>query len=67
MSEAYRVHGYAAGRLPTKPAQRSGQVTTIKVDRALWAAALRAADGNPRRLKIISSTEVIITNGGSAA
>lgn len=44
------------------PDNKNGSVTSSQVDPQVWAAALKAADGDKSRLKIVSETEVIILN-----
>lgn len=36
-------------------------VETIKVNSSVWAAALKIADGNPRRIEIISHNKVKVS------
>ena len=60
----FQLSRYALGkrkRQPRKPPPPP--VGHIRVHRAVWDAALRAAGGNPRRIEIVSETEVRITNG----
>ena len=62
MSESMRVHKLAAGKLPRRPAKpQSGPVETLTVHRGVWATALRLADGNTSRIKIVSSRRVEIS------
>ena len=57
------------GAVPVKkstrksPGSRSGGVTSTQVDPQVWATALKAADGDKSRLRIVSKTEVVILNG----
>jgi len=60
----FEVHAYAAARRPERQRRRSGPVTVMRVNPALWEAALRAAEGDARRLMIVSATTVIVTNNG---
>jgi hypothetical protein len=62
MSGSYRLHRDAALRTGRRRAPTPGPVTTITVDRDLWAVALRAAGGDARRIEIKSATSVIIWN-----
>ena len=39
---------------------RNGPVETIVVDRRVWQTALRIAEGDPRRIRIVSRTRVEI-------
>jgi hypothetical protein len=65
MSDAFEVHSYAAARNATlSNARRSGPVSVTRVSAELLAAALVAADGDYRRIQILSATEVLITNQG---
>lgn len=41
-------------------------VTVTRVSDALWTAALAQAGGDPRRLRVISATEVIVVNAEPA-
>lgn len=41
---------------------RSGPVETIIVDRRVWAAALKIANGDPKRIRIVSRTRVEVTD-----
>lgn len=64
MSDAFAVHTYAAAKRRPRGPQRNGQVITQTVNRAVLSAALRIADGDASCLRIVSPTEVIVTNRG---
>jgi hypothetical protein len=59
MTDAFAIHAFAAARTARKRAKRSGQVSF-----ALLEHALRIARGDASRLRIVSPTEVIVTNRG---
>ena len=44
---------------------RSSQPTTITVDPAVWATALKLADGDALRIEVLSATDVVVRNGRS--
>ncbi len=57
------VHELAAARRqrPTRP--RSGPIRTVEVNAAAWEVAMLLSGRDPRRIGILSETEIIITNG----
>jgi hypothetical protein len=63
------VHRNAAMRKRARPASesRSSDVETIRVRRDVWAAALKAAQGDPRKIRIISERRVEIIGLGATA
>lgn len=61
-ADAFRVTQLAAARKPRRQARRNGEVTSIKPDPRVWKQALRLADGDVRRLKVVSPTEVVVLN-----
>lgn len=64
MSDSFRVHTYAAGKRKRRTAQhRSSRVTTFAVDARVWATALELANGDVRRIQILSDKEVRVANG----
>jgi hypothetical protein len=61
MQSAFKLHTNAAMKAPRiAAAPRPGAVETIQVRRDVWQEAQRQADGDPRRLQIISSRKVRI-------
>lgn len=40
----------------------SSRCVTIKVDPRVWAVARKLSEGNPRRIEVVSATEVIVHN-----
>jgi hypothetical protein len=59
----FRVHGRAVVRLRPRVHDRTRQpVTSVKPNPQAWALALRLADNDPRRLRVISETEIIVAN-----
>lgn len=38
----------------------------VKVHPEVWKTALRLAEGDPRRIKVMSAVEVLVTNGHPA-
>lgn len=62
----FQLARYAAAKRPARRKPRKAPeapVGHVKVNREVWGAALKAAGGDPRRIEIISATEVRITNG----
>ena len=60
MTEAYRVHGYAAARTRTGRRVKPSPVVTLTVDRRVWREALRVAEGDVSRITIVSATRVVV-------
>ena len=59
------VHRNAAVKSRGRPqdsANRNGPVKISLVTRAAWTSALRLADGDASRLKIVNATTVIVVN-----
>jgi hypothetical protein len=55
------IHRNAAAKTPKrKPRQLNGPVESIVVDRRVWKEALRLAEGNPRRLRIVDEKTVVV-------
>ncbi len=62
---ALSVHQMAAARRVPRPGRRlAGPVATVRVGRAVWTAAVKAAGGNARRLRITDERTVIVVNAG---
>lgn len=70
LSKSYRVHACGAVRTPRQrpPRMRDAAqpVTTTRVNRGIWEVALKAAKGDPRRIRIISDTKVEIDTTGAS-
>ena len=62
MTERFRTHGRAALRMRGQPLQRNGRVTAARVEPLCWAVALYLARGDKRRLRVLSSREVLVLN-----
>lgn len=63
MTEAYRVHTYAAARRPRPRLRRNpAPVDVQRVPEGLWRDALALAGGDVRRLVVKSATEVLVVN-----
>jgi hypothetical protein len=45
-----------------RPSGTNGPVTVVRPDPEAWTAALRLAGGEARRLRVVSTTEVIVKN-----
>jgi hypothetical protein len=59
----FRVHRNAAVHHRPRVSDSTRQpVTSVKPNPQAWALALRLADNDPRRLRIISETEIIVEN-----
>jgi hypothetical protein len=59
----FRVRRNAAVRHRPRVSDRTRQlVTSVKPDPEAWELALRLADNDPRRLRVISETEIIVVN-----
>jgi hypothetical protein len=65
VSESFRLAESAAvARRKTGRASRNGLVTSIRVDRRVWRAALDLAGGDAARLVVESATSVTVLNRG---
>ncbi len=64
MTDSFHLHAYAAAKRRKRQRSRSGPVIVVTVHREVWETALQAANGDVRRIRIISSTEVIVANHG---
>ena len=62
MTGSFSLHRDAALRTGRHRPPKPGPVKIIRVNRALWAAALKAAGGDPRRIRIESATVVVVEN-----
>ena len=66
MTEQFRVHGRAPARTtpraPHRGSQRNGPLMTTRVHPDAHALALILAQGDPARLRILSTTQVLILN-----
>jgi hypothetical protein len=64
VSEAFRIHGRGRRTYARKQARglRSGPVTTATLHPLARKCALFLADGDRRRFRIISATEVLVVN-----
>lgn len=58
----FEIHRDAAARATRTARKGNGPVTVITVHRAVWEAALEAANGDAGRIEIISATEVVVRN-----
>jgi len=61
MSE-FQVHSLAMARVPRDVMQRNSKVATLTVEKTVLAEAIRAANGDPGRLEIISPNEIVVWN-----
>lgn len=66
MTDAFYVHGLAAMKQQRRKPRRAEPVTVIKVLPIIWEHAMQAANGDGTRIKIISATEVLVTNRSRA-
>lgn len=57
----FQVHTYAAGKVKFVRRKRAGKVELVKVDSRVLATAMKCADGDARRLTIVSATCVEVT------
>jgi hypothetical protein len=63
VTAAYRLHRTAALRASqARKPPRSAHVTTVRVAAVVMAEALRLAEGDPRRLRIIDASTVLVSN-----
>jgi hypothetical protein len=62
MTEGFRLHRSAAIRHRPRVNQLPAPVITIQVDIDCWRTALGLADNDPRRLRVISETEIVVLN-----
>jgi hypothetical protein len=62
MSGAWQLHRNAALRTGRSRPPKPEPVTTIRVNGAVMAAALRLAGGDARRIEIRSETAVVVRN-----
>jgi hypothetical protein len=62
MTEAYRLHGYAAARGRSSRRPKPAPVTTVRVSPVVMTEALRLAEGDAARLSILSATTVLVRN-----
>lgn len=60
--ETFRLHGRAAMSTRGRGPQRNGRVVTVRVHPGALMTTLRLAKGNPARLHVISSSEIIVEN-----
>jgi hypothetical protein len=58
----FRLTAYAAARAPERPRRRGNPVSVIRVLPAVWEHALRLADGDAGRIRIISASAVLVVN-----
>jgi hypothetical protein len=65
MSEAFRLHSYAAAWRQASGPPKNGPVTRTSVSPAAWTTALFLAQGDRRRLRVQSATEVLVINRSS--
>lgn len=62
MTADFRLHGNAAMRARTPRRRPKGKVITDQVNEVAYATALDLADGDKRRIHIISVTEILVVN-----
>jgi hypothetical protein len=67
MTADFRLHEYAAAKRRPRGAQRNGPVTVVRVWPEAMRVALRLADGDRSRLRVLSATEVLVCNGPRTA
>jgi hypothetical protein len=56
------VHRDAVAKLPRRTGSRSGPVRAERVDPRVWQTALRLADGDRSRIRVISPRKVEVIN-----
>ena len=61
---SFRTHGSASfeDQAPAGTRRRVAEVTTVTVNLEVWALALDLADGDNRRLEVVSETTVRVHN-----
>jgi hypothetical protein len=62
VTEHFRLHIYAAARKRARGPRKNGPLTHTHVHPDAHALALILADSNPARLRILSSTSVLVIN-----
>lgn len=62
MTADFRLTEYAAAKRRPRSAQRNNPVTVTRVWPAAMAEALRLANGDRARLRVVSATEVDVLN-----
>ena len=60
MTDAFHVHGLAAAKRRSTRASRVHPVQVVTVDTRVMREALRLAQGDARRIQIVSRTTVIV-------
>jgi len=62
MTEAFRVHSFAAAARQHRSSARSGPVLVTRVHPRVWATAIELANGDTSRIRVISPTTVVVRN-----
>lgn len=64
--DEFKTHSRATfdptAKITQRIVKRTGDLVVVKVNRDVWAAALKAAHGEANRIEIISETEVVVRN-----
>lgn len=61
--DSFRLDPFAAVRRGrVRPEERSSFVEVVQVELGLWSRVMAAADCDPRRLEVVSTTEVVVHN-----
>jgi hypothetical protein len=58
----FQLHRDAMVRIPRNAAVGRGKVSTLMVEKTVLAEAIRAANGDPGRLEILGTNEIIVWN-----